>query len=231
MIWKKVVGFEEFYVVSDTGLVKSVDRECIVTDSIGRVYKKNLRGKLISQRTHEFGYLLCTLSKNGKSSTVTVHKMVAEAFLGKRPKGLFVRHLDGNPANNNLANLSYGTQLENMRDALRHGTIQQGEHRYNAKLTAKKVLELRNRHASGESATSLAKEIGVNDGYMHGVLIGKRWGSVEGPLKRPGKNSKLGASQRKQVLDRRAATGDSITKLANRFGVSRTQIHNILRGV
>lgn len=44
------------------------------------------------------------------------------AFAGPCPEGLEVRHLDGDPANNRLTNLCYGTHSENVQDSLRHGT-------------------------------------------------------------------------------------------------------------
>jgi hypothetical protein len=53
--------------------------------------------------------------------TVFVHQAVAAAFLGARPDGLVVRHLDGNPSNNSLMNLRYGTSAENAYDRIAHG--------------------------------------------------------------------------------------------------------------
>ena len=51
-----------------------------------------------------------------------VHALVAAAFIGPRPDGLLIRHLDGNPRNNRVGNLQYGTGSENQRDAVVHGT-------------------------------------------------------------------------------------------------------------
>jgi hypothetical protein len=44
------------------------------------------------------------------------------AFQGPCPNGLEVRHLDGNRTNPKLNNLKYGTRIENMQDAILHGT-------------------------------------------------------------------------------------------------------------
>jgi hypothetical protein len=51
----------------------------------------------------------------------SVHALVANAFIGPRPTGMEVCHRDGNPANNELANLRYGTRSENVLDQVRHG--------------------------------------------------------------------------------------------------------------
>lgn len=53
-----------------------------------------------------------------------VHHLIAEAFIGPRPQGQVVRHLDGNPLNNSAGNLGYGTYGDNERDKIRHGTHQ-----------------------------------------------------------------------------------------------------------
>jgi hypothetical protein len=52
-----------------------------------------------------------------------VHTLVALAFLGHRPPGAEVRHLNGNAHDNRVENLCYGTSSENSRD-----TVQNGNH-------------------------------------------------------------------------------------------------------
>lgn len=47
---------------------------------------------------------------------------MAEAFLGPRPDGLVVRHLDDDRTNNRASNLAYGTASDNQRDSVRNGT-------------------------------------------------------------------------------------------------------------
>lgn len=53
--------------------------------------------------------------------TTRVHVLVLEAFDRPRPKGAVCRHLDGNPINNHLSNLAWGTHKENTEDRKRHG--------------------------------------------------------------------------------------------------------------
>jgi hypothetical protein len=72
------------------------------------------------------GYLLVGLHHHRRQTTRTVHSLVAEAFIGPRPAGQQIRHLDGDPVNNHLGNLRYGTGAENARDQVRHGTHANG---------------------------------------------------------------------------------------------------------
>lgn len=53
--------------------------------------------------------------------SLRVHRLVLTVFVGPCPPGMQTRHLDGDPGNNHLGNLRWGTPAENNRDTLRHG--------------------------------------------------------------------------------------------------------------
>lgn len=116
--WLPVAGYEGIYEVSDQGRVRSLDR--VVNGPRGRKSKR--KGKVLKPCIEGFGYPTVGLCKEGISRTVRVHVLVAEAFLGPRPEGLEVRHLDDVKTNNVPANLAYGTASENRYDSVRNGT-------------------------------------------------------------------------------------------------------------
>ena len=64
------------------------------------------------------GYVRTGLTKDGKTSTVSVHIIVASAFCEKEEKDTQVDHIDHNRANNNYSNLRWVTRSENNRNAL-----------------------------------------------------------------------------------------------------------------
>lgn len=80
---------------------------------------RNQRGHILKPAQGAQGYLGLSLVGPG---WVKVHHLVLAAFVGPRPQGLLTRHLDGDPANNRLANLTYGTKSENAYDSVAHGT-------------------------------------------------------------------------------------------------------------
>ena len=80
------------------------------------------------------------IGKNGRYGLV--HVAVLEAWVGPRPPGCEVRHLDGNRQNNCLANLCWGTHTENQNDRRRHLTSA-GEKNHRHKMTTELVLRLR----------------------------------------------------------------------------------------
>jgi len=117
--WKPVNGYEGIYEVSSHGRVRSVDRT--VTRSDGRVHRH--KGKVLSAGlSKRGGYPLVSLYTQGKNQSHYVHSLVAETFIGPRPDGTEVCHNDGNPTNNHVDNLRYGTSSDNELDKVRHGT-------------------------------------------------------------------------------------------------------------
>lgn len=115
--WRSVPGHEDCYEVSDRGHVRSIDRHVV-----GRWGLHRRRGLLLRQSVDKDGYLSVALSRNGIARTMRVHRLVLMAFVGPAPEGAEVLHRDGNPANNVVSNLSWGTSSDNAYDRVRHGT-------------------------------------------------------------------------------------------------------------
>lgn len=109
--WRKVVGFEGLYEVSNQGSVRSLDR---MTN--GPHGPRSIKGRILKPSTHSTsGYKLVTLRNSGKDRSTSVHSLMAEAFLGPRPdRNSVVAYIDGNPENTSLDNLAW-TSLEMVR--------------------------------------------------------------------------------------------------------------------
>jgi len=58
----------------------------------------------------------------GRGKGRYVHRLILEVFVGPCPDGMECRHLDGNPQNNRLDNLAWGTPEENCEDREKHRT-------------------------------------------------------------------------------------------------------------
>ena len=82
----------------------------------GRVMslKDSNNPKILKTFLSKSGYVRVNLMRKGKLKQVFVHRLVAEAFIGKIPKGMTVNHKDGNKTNNDLTNLEIVTQSENI---------------------------------------------------------------------------------------------------------------------
>ncbi len=106
MRWLPVQGFEG-YSISDTGLVR------------GR------RGLLLNPSIDRKGYSRIDMRVGGAGSVrkgLSVHRLVLSHFDRFPVDGEMCRHLDGDPQNNRLENLVWGSNSENQLDSVRHGT-------------------------------------------------------------------------------------------------------------
>lgn len=116
--WKPVVGYEGAYEVSDTGVVRSLDR----TTPHAFIGEHTRHGKTITPRPTTRGHWAVRLFRGGRSKQYLVHRLVLEAFVGPCPPGCVLGlHRDDNPLNNTPANLYWGTHADNARDRLRNG--------------------------------------------------------------------------------------------------------------
>lgn len=88
------------YEISNFGLVRNKKTK--------RVLKPAISNK---------GYYLVSLSRNCKQHTYTIHKLVMEHFNRCAFDYEVINHKDHNKLNNNIDNLEYITQKENIRDA------------------------------------------------------------------------------------------------------------------
>lgn len=137
-IWKYVPGFEKIYKISSFGRLKSVKRT--VRHSSGGT--KILKSKIIKGTVNSLGYTRFCLRKNGKEVHYFAHRLVLLTFVGPCPPNKEARHLDGNPSNNSLTNLKWGTHKKNMHDKFRHNTQQHGETHNLCKITEKQALTI-----------------------------------------------------------------------------------------
>lgn len=54
--------------------------------------------------------------------SIQLHRVVLDAFIGPRPKGMEACHANGDPTDNRLVNLRWDTRSANAADSVRHGT-------------------------------------------------------------------------------------------------------------
>lgn len=127
---------------------------------------------------HEGGYLYTNLRDGrGGGRKVAVHTLVAEAFLGEKPSPKHcVRHLDGNPKNNNSSNLAWGTYKQNEDDKHRHGTW--WNRSKGSKLNAEKVMEIKACIQRGEKDEDIAVKYSVSRPTINRIKNGIIWRNI-----------------------------------------------------
>lgn len=114
-VWKDVDGYEGIYQVSDAGRVRSIDR---VTNR-GRRLKGRLLSPAPGGRTKEYRSVQL-FNLDGKPERKYVHQLVAFAFIGSKPSGCQINHIDENKSNNAANNLEWVSASENINYGVRN---------------------------------------------------------------------------------------------------------------
>lgn len=133
--------------------------------------------KILRYDRNESGYMRVKIHAAGSARIRYVHGLVLEAFVGQRPAGMEVCHFpDPNPENCRLANLRYGTSLDNSDDRRRHGTIVRGSKHHKAKTTYFCVTLMRWLNAEhGVSKVALADWFGLKASAVGYAVRGDSW--------------------------------------------------------
>lgn len=98
--WKVIAEFPR-YSVSSTGNVRN-----------------NMTGRILKKGKNSLGYLYVDLYSENNHKSVTVHKLVAEAFIENPENKNCIDHIDTNKENNNVGNLKWVTYKENTNNPL-----------------------------------------------------------------------------------------------------------------
>jgi hypothetical protein len=137
--WRPVVGFEGWYEVSDLGRVRRA-----ASGPHTRV------GYVLKPVRLPSGRLMLHLSAGGRRyRNRKIHHLVALAFIGPRPPGCGINHVDGDVTNNRATNLEWVTQRENEDHAVRNGLKASGDRVGTAKLTQEQVIGIARSYVRG----------------------------------------------------------------------------------
>lgn len=142
-VWKDVKGYEGFYQVSSFARVKRLEylQKNPLSDDLCR-HKE----KIIKQRFDRYGYLRICLNdvkRKPIKKYITVHRLVAIAFVENPFGETCINHLDNNRSNNNISNLQWCTPRENQQHMYKQQRHPYGIKVNTNKLTEKQVLEIR----------------------------------------------------------------------------------------
>ena len=119
IMFKDVIGYEDEYGISKTGIIRSKDRICV--DSLGR--KRFRKGIELKPDIAQNGYYRMTLCKGGKKKQQYLHRLIAIHFIPNPYDKPQINHKDGNKLNNSIDNLEWVTAQENTIHAYKNDLI------------------------------------------------------------------------------------------------------------
>jgi hypothetical protein len=132
-------------------------------------------GREVAGQADKDGYLRSIMIDAGRRRAVSHHAMVAEAFLGPKPLGAEVDHIDGQRSNNAASNLRYLTHGENMA---RLGPSRNST----ATITAEAAAEIRRVYVPGcpeFGGAALARRYGIGRPAISKIINGVTWSNGE----------------------------------------------------
>jgi hypothetical protein len=119
-VWRDIPGYEGRYQASTFGRIRSLPRVEFRKNAYGGYANWAYRGRILRARPKESGHLNVSL---GARNTKKVHRLVLETFVGPCPAGLECLHADGDPTNNRIGNLRWGTRVDNRADMRTHAQL------------------------------------------------------------------------------------------------------------
>lgn len=171
--WKEIPLFEGRYEVSSSGEIRSL----ITVDSRGNKRTPNILAKYTEIRNGAIIRQTVTLMHvDGSKVKMNVHKAVVLAFIGDIPKSMVIRHLDGNPTNNNLNNLRIGTYQENSNDQILHGSTLKGKKNPKCILSEELVIKIKTTDFSVRgSQVEFSKDHSIKLSTINAIIKGRIW--------------------------------------------------------
>ncbi len=166
---EKIINYKDVdYIVSDDGKIFS-------TKNIGRgKYHKE-----ITQRENPDGYMIITVGKNNVRTNVTVHRIVAMAFIeNPDPEHLTeVEHIDRDRKNNHASNLRWISSFENKSQIPFEERSRSHKHEANgrAKITMKDAETIRELYKSGKTTGEIAKDYPISEKTVRSIVNHITW--------------------------------------------------------
>lgn len=121
--------------------------------------------RLLKTRPNNWGYLQVSI----RSKAYFVHRLVLLAWVGPCLFGQQANHIDGNKLNNDVSNLNWMTQSENMNDARARSPLQ----RNRKNTTAETAAQVREMRALGYTNEAIAAQLDLHRKTVSNILTGR----------------------------------------------------------
>jgi hypothetical protein len=164
--FKEVPGYDGRYFINENGEVWSTARNRLMSPQ--------------TDATHPYPWVL--LRENNKPQPRTIYYLMRLTWMPSAPGEVgvggskwCVNHKDGNKLNSHISNLEWTTNRDNLKHAWENGLQACGEAKKNAKFTSPQVTAIRLRVKYGESAYSIAKELGVSHNAIKKMCRFESW--------------------------------------------------------
>ena len=163
-IWRDIKSFENLYQVSRQGDVWSIRKQ-----------------RLLKPAIQTGGYLMVSLSRNGKGSSKLIHRLVVESFVGEIAIGMEVNHINGIKIDNRLENLEVVTHTQNVNHNYQRLGVQmpKGSHHWKSKLNEQDIIEILELAKKGMTRTMIGCQFNVSRDAIDDIVNGRTWKHIQ----------------------------------------------------
>lgn len=158
-IWKPIKGYEEEYEVSSWGNVRSCDRKV----NLRKTHTRTVKGQMMQIQYTGKGYPSVLLSKNNKSITHKISRLVGLHFVDNPENKPLTSNIDGDRSNCHYTNIKWCTHKESFQDARDRGTMNN-----NRKVHCPQLDRTFN------SVKEAGETLGIDRGNISACVLGKR---------------------------------------------------------
>ena len=214
--WRTVMidDVETNYAVSNTGLVKNIKRNFI-----------------LSPVTNNKGYLGVAIYINGKEHKKLVHRLVTIAFVPNLDGKPYVNHKDANKQNNYYRNLEWCTQKENIQHASRLGLMSPGTDHYSNIHTDEQIHDVCKLLEKGDlSMVQIAEVTGVTFGVIAAIKDGRTWVHISKEYAIPEPKPMITEEQVHQICKLLLNSNTPIRDISEMTGVTDVIVRQIRAG-
>ena len=168
--WRIIENTKEAYEASNTGFIRRTKPYRNITYA----------GRILNPAHDKNGYPQVTIWIDGKKRAYLVHRIIARTYMGERKDGYTVNHKDGNKLNNNIENLEYVTNAENIEHAIKNGlrADQRGTKNPQSKLTDDDVYKIRSL-LDTITQKEIGKMFGVKKPAIADIKHGRTWAHLK----------------------------------------------------
>jgi len=159
--WKSIIGYENKYLISSKGRVKSLKTNKLLKQSLDRSY-----------------FYVC-LSKNGIVKNFRIHRLVALHFIINDQNLPIVNHINGIKKDNRVENLEWCTDKYNRKHAVINGLMSRGESHYHSKLKDKDIPKIRQLFKNGLNQVKIGKMYGIHNSTVGDIIKQKQWKHIK----------------------------------------------------
>lgn len=174
-IWKNIVGYGNNYMVSNFGRVKSMPRK------IDNGFNKRLSREKILKPSIREGYERVCLCDNKKDCRISIHRLVAEAFIPNPHNLKQINHKDFIKNNNHVSNLEWCSPSQNVQHFLKGNrrTCRTGDNHHSTKISQEIAAKIKQIHKEQKIGALRIKNLleikNVSVQAIHHIISGKNF--------------------------------------------------------